>query len=82
MYVVNMCVLQGVARVHLVQLWLSFGLYCGGLTVVGSVFVHQVIQRGGGLMLCGSVVVQIWFMRLWPDSRWFSLGLMLCGFGS
>ena len=42
-YVVNMCVLQGVARVHLVQLWFSFGLYCGGLTVVGSVLVHEVI---------------------------------------
>ena len=37
------CVLQGVARVHLVQLWFSFGLYCGGLTVVGSVLVHEVI---------------------------------------
>ena len=33
-------------------------------------------------MLCGSVVVQIWFMRLWNDSRWFSLGLMLSGVGS
>ena len=52
-------VLQGVARVQLVQLWLSFGLYCGGLTAVGSVFVHQVIQRGGGLMWfsCGSDLV-------------------------
>ena len=33
-------------------------------------------------MLGGPVVVQIWFMRLWPDSRWFNLGLMLSGFGS
>ena len=54
----------------------------------GTALVQSVVWPGGcwfsvcssgdserwGLMLCGSVVVQILFMRLWPHFRWFSLG--------
>ena len=59
-FIVGSVVVQCVAGIS----WLGVGsamlqLWCRvcGLTVAGSVFVHQVIQRGGGLMLGGSVVI-------------------------